>query len=96
MAIASFAPSATIVLDAGATSSNAALPTTGSPTIALVTNPNAAPVWVQLGGSTVTASPSASLVVVPNGQIALTIGTNTFIAAISSYATEGVNVTVGS
>jgi hypothetical protein len=96
MAIASFAPTATIVLDAGATSSNAALPTTGTPTVAMVTNTGAAPVWVQLGGSSVTASPSTSLAVMPGAQVALTIGANTYIAVVAAYAVEGVNVTVGS
>jgi hypothetical protein len=95
MAIASFAPSATIVLDAGATSTRALLPTTGSPTTALVTNTGSEPVWVQLGSSTVTASQSSSLAVVPHGQIALTIGSNTYIAVIAVYDVEGVNVTVG-
>lgn len=95
MALASFAPTATIVLDATATSANAALPTTGSPTTVLVTNPGAAPVWVQLGGSNVTASSTSSLMVVPNGQIALTIGANTYIAVVAGYNAAGVNVTVG-
>jgi hypothetical protein len=96
MAIASFAPTATIVLEAGATSSNAALPTTGSPTVAMVTNTGAAPVWVQLGGSGVTASSASSLAIMPGAQVALTIGTNTYIAVVAAYTVEGVNVTVGS
>lgn len=95
MAIASFAPTATIVLDASVTSSRAALPTTGTPTVAMVTNSGSAPIWVQLGGSSVTASPSSSLVVAPYGQVALTIGANTYIAVIAMYGVEGVNVTVG-
>jgi hypothetical protein len=95
MAIASFAPTASIVLDASATSSRAVLPTTGTPTIALATNTSATPVWVQLGNATVTASPDTSLAVVPNGQIALTIGANTYIAAIALYGIDGINVTVG-
>jgi hypothetical protein len=95
MAIASFAPTATVVLDASATSSRVALPVTGTPTIVLVTNTSDSPVWVQLGTVTVTASPSTSLAVVPDGQIALTIGANTHIAAIALYGIDGVNVTVG-
>jgi hypothetical protein len=95
MAIASFAPTATVVVDASATSSSVLLPSTGTPTVALITNTGAALVWVQLGGSTVTASPSSSLALVPNGQVALTIGANTYIAVIAMYGVEGVNVTVG-
>lgn len=95
MTIASFAPTATVVLDASATSSRVLLPTTGTPTVALVTNTSDGMVWVQLGGPTVTASQTSSLVVMPGSQIALTIGTNTYIAAISLFVVEGVNVTVG-
>jgi len=95
MAIVSFAPTAMVVLDATTTSSRVALPTTGTPTIALVTNPSPAPVWVQLGDSSATASSTGSLAVVPNGQIALTIGTNTDIAVIAAYGVAGINVTVG-
>jgi len=32
----------------------------------------------------------------PGAQVALTIGTNTYIAVVAAYAVEGVNVTVGS
>jgi hypothetical protein len=95
MAIASFAPTATVVLDATPVSSRVALPTTGTPTIVMVTNTGNEPVWVQLGTVTVTASQSSSLAIAPYGQIALTIGTNTFIAVIASYGVDGVNVTVG-
>ena len=96
MAVASFAPTATAFLTALPTvSTNIALPATGSPTIAYVTNTDDFWIYVSLGTSSVTASETTSIPIPPRGQLPLTIGTNTYIAAISLEKPVGVNITVG-
>lgn len=95
MAIASFAPTASTTLAATTTSARVILPTTGTPTIALVTNLSGYPVFVQLGDVTVVASPGGSVAIMPGGQLALTIGANTYIAAVTLAGADGINVTVG-
>jgi hypothetical protein len=79
-----------------ATSSQVALPTTGTPTIALLTNLGIQPVFVTLGASSaVVAVAGACAVVLPGRSLALTIGTNTNIAAVTLTGVAGLNVAVG-
>jgi hypothetical protein len=94
MAIASFAPTAGVTLSVSTTSANAALPITGTPAAALVTNLGQTIVFVALGAAGVVAT-TASLPVLPGTQIALTITPNTNIAAIALAGLSAINVTVG-
>ncbi|MFL9904265.1 hypothetical protein PQR71_40110 [Paraburkholderia fungorum] len=97
MAIASFAPTAAVEMPVTATSSQVALPTTGTPTIALLTNLGIQPVFVSLGtSSAVAAVAGACAVVMPGKSLALTIGTNTNLAAVTLTGASGLNVAVGS
>ncbi|PVX61246.1 hypothetical protein [Paraburkholderia unamae] len=99
MTIASFAPTATINLAIGTTSANVQLPSTGSPTAALVTNPGEHLAFVQLGTSnTVAASTTTSIAVppFPAPPVALTLGANTWIAGISLAGVGNLNIAVGS
>lgn len=96
MAVSSFAPTAYVALDATTVSSNVTLPTTGSPTVAYVSNMGAAPVFVALGTAGATATANAAMPVMPYGQIALTIGTNTTLAAITDFGTAPLVIAVGS
>jgi len=96
MAVASFGPTATTFLTALPTVSTAIiLPTTGTPTIAYVTNTDDFWIYVSLGNSSVSASETTSMPIPPRGQLPLTIGTNTYLAAISLDKPVGVNITVG-
>lgn len=96
MAIASFAPTAGFEMTVTATSSQVVLPTTGTPTIALVSNLSQKPVFVALGASsTVVAVAGACAVVLPGQSLALTIGTNTNIAAVTLAGLAGLNIAVG-
>lgn len=96
MAIASFAPTAAVEMAVTATSSQVALPSTGTPTIALLTNLGIQPVFVALGASSaVTAAVGACAVVMPGRSLALTIGTNTNLAAVTLTGMTGLNIAVG-
>lgn len=95
MAVNSFAPTAATYIEAGTTSSNVILPTTGTPTVALVANLGVVPVYVLLGSSNAVVVTSATgLPIFPNDKIYLTIGANTYIAAIAAQTTP-VQVNVG-
>ena len=95
MAIASFNPTATAFLNAGTASANIAIPTTGTPTIAMVTNLGQYPAFVAIGTAGTLAATTLDLPVMPNGQFPLTIGTNTTLAAVTLQQTTGLNITVG-
>lgn len=95
MAIASFGPTATTTLFAGSTSANIVLPTTGTPTIAVVTNTGEYWAYVALGSNTVTASEKGSMAIAPRSSVALTIGAATYIAGIALGGGVLLNVTVG-
>ena len=95
MAIASFAPSGGAQLVAGPLSGRILLPTAGSPTIALVTNLGQAPVFVALGDNTVVAAIGTGVAIPPNGQIWLTIGSATYLAAIGLGGAAAVSISVG-
>lgn len=95
MAIASFAPTApSITIAATGTSARTVLPTTGTPTIALVSNLGSSTAFVALGDNTVVAA--NGIPVMPHSQLALTIGTATNIAvAAPGFTISAVSVTVG-
>lgn len=91
--IPSFAPTAfAFIGNSGATSNRVLLPTTGTPTIALVSNPGPHTTYVLLGASNaVVASQTAGVALFSGQSIALTIGTNTYIACHGG----SLNIAVG-
>jgi hypothetical protein len=96
MAIASFNPTGSAFLNAGTVSSNVTIPTTGAPTIAMVTNLGSWPAFVAIGtDATLTAVADLGLPVMPGAQVPVTIGANTTLAAVTLAQTTGLNVTVG-
>ena len=94
MPLNSFAPSASLPLQATQTSSSVALPLTGSPTTVVVTNLGEKVAFVALGGSTVEAS-EESMAILAHGSLTLTLGTNTYLAAIALSGVTGLNITAG-
>lgn len=92
-----FTPTSYGSMTVGPTSSNQALPAgTGS---VLVTNLGIAPVVVLLGTSNAVAVTVSTGVAIPAGQsLALVIGSNTYIAAITAGGgqTSLLNIAVGS
>lgn len=95
MALASMNPTANAVLLASPVSSNVLIPTTGTPTMALIQNLGSVLVWFAVGiGSGVTAT-TLNTPLQPGGQFALTIGTNTFLAAIAASGNAQIAITVG-
>lgn len=95
MALASFSPSAAVRMTVTEVSSRLTLPADGSPTVALVANLGDSVVFVALGDDSVTASPDSSLAVLPRSQVALTIDSNTDVAAVTLSGISGMNVAVG-
>jgi hypothetical protein len=91
----SIAPTASAFLSATPVSANILLPTTGAPTIALVTNTGDHTVFVALGSISVVATGNLSLPIMGGGQIALTIGAATYIAAVTDTGEAGLVITVG-
>lgn len=76
-----FTPSGYATLVAGSTSSSVALPTSGSPTSARVTNAGPNPVAVLIGASGITVTPSTGLVLSAGESVYIATGAE--IAAIS-------------
>lgn len=96
MAIASFGPTAAIEMAVTQVTANVALPTAGTPTIAIVSNLSQQVVFVALGTGTVTAAIGTSMAILPGTSVALTIGgTITNLAAITLAGLAGLNITVG-
>ncbi len=102
MALASLNPTASLTLSCGKTSSAAAIPTTGSPTTMVVTNIPAPGnetgnvAFVQMGtSSSVLASDLTSYPVLAGQSVVLTIGSNTYIAAVTQFGETQLNITVG-
>lgn len=102
MALASFNPTASLTLPAGKASTAVAIPTTGSPTTMVVTNIMAPGNetgnvgFIQMGtSSAVQASDLTSYAVLAGQSVALTIGSNTYIAAVTQFGETQLNITVG-
>jgi hypothetical protein len=95
MTIASFAPTASINLAISTTSANVAIPTTGTPTVALVTNMAERVAYVQMGTSNAVAATTTSLAIEPRESVSLTIGTNTYIAGLALSGVGQLNIAVG-
>lgn len=95
MALASLALTAATKIAVTTTSARTVIPTTGTPTTALLTNLGPAPVFVLLGDNTVVVTINTGAVVMPGDKLALTIGTATNIAAITLNGASGLNLAVG-
>jgi hypothetical protein len=93
--VPSFAPTAAVEAAVSTTSARVAIPTTGSPTVVVVTNLSGQAVFVALGGSNVTVSAGGGVPVMPFGKLALTIGGNTYLAAITQAGFAELDLTVG-
>lgn len=93
VALASSSPTASVTLPATSTTANVAIPTVGSPTIAIITNigPNIA--FLAFGTSSTLVAANGGLPLMPGAQFVLTIGTFTFIAAITLTGGAGINIT---
>lgn len=94
--LSSFAPTASIAFRATQASANVVLPTTGTPTVAVVTNLGQKTVFVALGSSSVTVNQNGGIAIAPAAAVVLTIGTNTNLAAAALAGACGLNITVGS
>lgn len=91
--VVSISPTASVTLPATTTTSNIGLPTTGTPTIALITNigPNIA--FLAFGTSNAVTAVNGGMPVLPGTQIMVTIGSFTFVAAITLSGAAGINIT---
>lgn len=95
--LSAFTQTATAFFSAGPTTSNVVIPTTGSPTMMLVTNTSEAVVYVVFGTSNaVVATQATGLAIEPHATtVPLVIGSNTYMAAITNFAMAGLNIAVG-
>ena len=95
MALNNFDPSAYGMLGVnGTTSQRKAVPGGGGSTL-LVTNLGPATVFVLLGGSTVSVTPSTGIAVLVGQALALAVGSNTYIAAIGDEENAIINLAQG-
>lgn len=91
----SFVPTASAYLAVTGASSSIVLPTTGAPTVALVTNIGSVPVFLALGNSSVTVTAPNGIALMPGASLMLAIGAATNLAADTLAGTTGVNIAVG-
>jgi hypothetical protein len=83
-------------LSVGTTSGRQVLPTTGSPTILALTNLSVGSgslIYAVLGDVTSVAVVGQSLAITPGQTAYVTIGANTYIAAIATSSPAALNVT---
>jgi hypothetical protein len=97
MALSAFAPTGgTVSITASATTSNVALSLTGSPPTLYIVNIGEETAFVSIGASNVTASATTSLAVPADGTpVALTVGANTHLAAVTLQKSTRLNITSG-
>lgn len=98
MALAAINPTGQAAMTAGTTSTNVAIPTTGTPTQVLVQNLGNRAAFVLLGSTnTVAATVADGTPVLPNpdGGVVLTLGANTYLAAITSNGSAPLRITAG-
>ncbi|MGF6837061.1 hypothetical protein QF001_000928 [Paraburkholderia youngii] len=94
-ALPAIAPTGQAQLAVSTTSANVAWPTTGTPTQIVVTNMGPLTAFVQLGNSSVTASATTGMPVLPYSSVVLTVGANTNIAAITQGSSTVIVITAG-
>jgi hypothetical protein len=90
--INSVSPTASVTLTATTTSSRILIPTTGTPTVTLITNMGQYPVFLAFGDITVVAA-NGNVPLLPGTQIAITAGVFTYVAAITLYGQVSINIT---
>ena len=95
MALSTFTQTGGAQLNVGADSARVAIPSAGSPTIALVTNFGTAPVFVKLGDNTVVADQNGLCVMPGQTSLPLAIGSATHMAAIGGFGVSGLRIAVG-
>jgi len=95
MAIASLEVTGIAFMSATPVSQSIAIPETGTPTVALVTNISDEVAFVALGDDTVEATQYESVAVLPRSPVALTIGAATNIAAVTLNGVAGLNIAFG-
>jgi hypothetical protein len=91
MALPGFAVSSVVALGATSASSRVAV----SGTTALVTNLGPSPVFLLLGSSSVVATVASGTALLPGASLPLTIGANTYLAAITQSGNASLNIGLG-
>lgn len=93
---AAFSPTGEARLTVTTTSSNVLIPQTGTPTIARITNVGSTNVFVLMGvGSGTVATVATGLIVAPGTTMYLSIGSNTYVSAITANSSSPVVVDLG-
>jgi hypothetical protein len=97
IAESAFTPTARAQMAAEPTSSNVALPTTGTPTLLRVTNLGPFDAFVLLGSSSAVAAAVATglTVLARTSSPFLVIGSNTYLAAITQSGGAALNLDLG-
>lgn len=85
-------PTASVSLSVSPVSSRVQIPTSGTPVNALITNYTQWLIFLAFGDNTVVA-PIGGIPLMPNSQIAVTIGTFTYVAAIGLNNSTTINIT---
>jgi hypothetical protein len=91
-----FTPTARAQLGVSNVSARVLLPTTGTPTIARVTNAGEQDVFVLLGSASVVATVATGLTLLARSSIFFVIGSNTDLAAITQSGGTAVTIDLGS
>lgn len=91
--VSSVSPTASATLIATTTSANIAIPTTGTPTVALLTNLGQFLVFLAFGTSSAVTAANGGVPLMPGASLPVTIGSFTFVAAITLFGTIEVNIT---
>lgn len=96
MAFPAIAPTGQANLAASIVSANVAIPLTGTPTQVLVTNLGPLVAFVLLGASNAVAvTPDVGTPVLPYSTQVLTIGGNTYLAAVTQGNSTVLRITAG-
>jgi hypothetical protein len=99
VSVAAFTPTGETALSATATSSSVALATnSGSSPAAtkiVVTNISTTVAYVVLGDSTVTSSTTAGFPVLGGASVVLSIGSSTYVAAVTPFAGSSLVISTG-
>jgi hypothetical protein len=95
-ALPAIAPTGEVSLAVSTVSSNVQIPATGTPAQVLVTNAGPLMAYVVLGTSNaVTASAATGTPILPYASVPLTLGSNTWLAAITQGNSTVLLITAG-
>lgn len=95
MALAAIAPTGQVDLPVSTTNNTVQIPSAGTPTQVLVTNLGIQAAYVLLGGSNVAVATDTGTPILPGDKLALTLGTNTYIAGITQGGNSVLRITAG-